>query len=254
MHDVVDFSSCRKVFLAKKLFSYVMFAGFFVIHGHTAIAEQERAEPTISKEMGSTHQQLFLDAINDDLSGRNKEARSIYDRLKISEMATVSAVPSAINYAALGQYDDAMKAFRMLSSSANARERDYARLWQLWLTAKQWKGTRAELTHNLKKQAVNYKWQLPYQQEIAQLYIGKGSEDSVFQSIENWNVEEAVKKDALTEATFFVGGYLQHVKQDIDRTRALFNANQSKLNSVSLERPFIDRECIALNKLTHQSK
>lgn len=91
-------------------------------------------------------------------------------------------------------------------------------------------------------------------QSIAKLYVGQETIENVFNSVSTQGSDETLRKDALTEATFFAGGYLQNVKHDNAAALRLFNDNLNKLNSVSLERPFIDRECASLNKLAPQSK
>ncbi|MEJ8833120.1 hypothetical protein [Enterobacter cloacae] len=197
---------------------------------------------------------VFNQALNDYFTEHNREAKKGFERLASTKYADISAVPAAVNLVALGEFSQAKLAFVNLEKSSVVREKEYAQLWELWLTAKQWKGSRNALKKELQRLVNMQDWQPSYMKNIAKLYAGQGTIESVFNSISTQVLDEALRKDAFTEATFFAGGYLQNVKHDNAAAMQLFNGNLNKLNSVSLERPFIDRECAALNKLALQSK
>ncbi|MDA3131171.1 hypothetical protein [Atlantibacter subterraneus] len=197
---------------------------------------------------------VFERAVDDYFSGRYGEAKKAFGQLYETDYADASAVPAAVNLAAMGKYTSSLKAFGRIKKSTNVREKQYAQLWELWLTAKQWRGSNKELNKKLERLVSSQDWQPSYMQSIAKLYVGQETIENVFNSVSTQGSDETLRKDALTEATFFAGGYLQNVKHDNAAALRLFNDNLNKLNSVSLERPFIDRECASLNKLAPQSK
>ncbi len=230
-----------------------------ILIGSCVIFSQGASASNFSNNSASTtvvveSKTTFEHAVDDYFAGRYGEAKKAFDKLRKTDYASVSAVPAAVNLAAMGNYSSAQKAFSRLTKSANVREKEYAQLWQLWLTAKKWRGSNKELNKKLERLVNAQDWQPSYMKNIAKLYAGQETIESVFNSISTQVLDEALRKDALTEATFFAGGYLQNVKHDNAAAMQLFNGNLNKLNSVSLERPFIDRECAALNKLALQSK
>ncbi|MCK7230000.1 hypothetical protein L8P27_19540 [Enterobacter asburiae] len=250
---ITTLSSLRSPYGRVKKALGVILIGLFVFFGQSAqAAETLNNKPAVVQDTDGTA--LFNQALDDYFSGRNHEAQLGFERLKKSRIAAVSAVPAAVNLVALGQYSDAQKAFADIKSNASVRDREYAQLWELWLTAKQWKGNDKALDKELKRLVYSQTWHLPYEKAIAGLYTGRETVDSVFSTVSAFNADPALQQDARAEATFFAGGYLQNVKHDSASAKQLFNDNLNKLNSVSLERPFIDRECASLNKLTHQSK
>lgn len=229
-----------------------MLVGAFAIFGqgaHSAgLAENKVTASVIDSKL------VFDQALNDYFAGRYSDAQKGYNRLKDTDYHGVSAVPAAINAIAQTQYSDAQKSFAEIKKGSSQRDKEYAQLWNLWLTAKQWKGSNEELNKELKRQVESQTWHLPFEKSIAGLYAGRETVESVFDAVSALTADAALHQDALTEATFFAGGYLQNVKHDNAAAKQLFNDNLNKLNSVSLERPLIDRECAALNKLIHQSK
>ncbi|UTJ49481.1 hypothetical protein NLZ15_10890 [Atlantibacter subterranea] len=231
----------------------VMLVSSLAIFGHCALASEQTSNKPLATQVIDT-KAIFSQAIDDYFSGRNREAQKGYERLGNTEYAAISAVPAAVNLVALGQYSEAQKAFANIKNSSSVRDREYAQLWDLWLTAKQWKGSDKELNKELKRLVYSQTWHLPFEKSIAGLYAGRETVDSVFSAVSAFNADAAQQQDARAEATFFAGGYLQNVKHNSASAKQLFNDNLSKLNSVSLERPFIDRECAPLNKLTRQSK
>ncbi|HBE9181140.1 TPA: hypothetical protein KNH08_004066 [Serratia fonticola] len=184
---------------------------------------------------------LFQQAIADDLAARPERARQAYDALMGSDMAAQIAVPSAINLVALGQFKAARRSFDVLSASLDARESDYARLWQLWLTARTYTGKSSALKKELAQMATGMNLRSPSQQALVRLYAGKGSIDAAFAAIAAMpGTDELQRRDALTEATFFTGGYLQYVAHDNKAALQLYEREKSQLNSTSLERPLIN--------------
>ncbi|WMY73539.1 hypothetical protein RHD99_19120 [Buttiauxella selenatireducens] len=195
---------------------------------------------------------LFQQAVADDLAGRNSAARKAWDVLKNTDMAAQSAVPSAINLAALGKFDAASTAFDALTASSNTRESDYARLWQLWLTARTHVGKSAALKKELAILASGMNVSSPGQQALIRLYAGKGSTDAVFAAIAAMpGTDELQRRDALTEATFFTGGYLQFVTHDNKAALQLYEREQNHLNSTSLETPLINKAAATLQAAKH---
>ncbi|MEB0951060.1 hypothetical protein [Citrobacter sedlakii] len=223
------------------------------IFGNYAYATSE-APRAIQEKDYFNGQVIFNQALDDYFADRNREAMKGFNRLKGTDYAQVSAVPYAINLVALGKYSQAKKSFSNLKNSTLVREREYAQLWELWLTAKEWKGSNILLGKTLQRLVSAQNWHPSYMQTIAGLYAGQETVENVFRAVDALSSDPALRKDAFTEATFFAGEYLQNVKHDSAAAKQLFNANLSKLNSVSLERPFIDRACATLNKHTHKSK
>lgn len=246
-------SSMRAPFNRVKKTVGIMLIGTFIIFGNYSVASTQSLNTPV-KISAPDNKAIFSQALADYFANRNNEAKIGYDRLKNTDYAAFSAVPIAMNLVALGQYSQAKKAFAELKRSENQRDKEYAQLWELWLTAKQWKGSDKDLKKELNRLVNAQIWHLPFEKSIAGLYAGRETVESVFDAVSAFNADAAQHQDALTEAIFFAGGYLQNVKHDNAAARQLFNDNLNKLNSVSLERPFIDRECAALNKLASQSK
>lgn len=246
-------SSLRAPYGCAKKTLGVFLISSLVMLGNYAMASDYTSSKTPEMQIIDT-KSVFSQAVNNYFSGRNREALERYERLKNTDYAVYSAVPAAINLVALEQYSAAQKAFAEIKHSSIVRDREYSQLWELWLTAKQWKGSNKALNKELKRLVNTYTWQLSFEKSIAGLYAGQETVDSVFSTVTTFNADATLQQDARAEATFFAGGYLQNVKHDNAAAKQLFNDNLSKLNSVSLERPLIDRECASLNKLTHQNK
>ena len=185
---------------------------------------------------------LLQRAINADLAGRPQQARAIYDHINHSEMSGIASVSSAVNLVTLGRFSDAANAFTDISINGKKRDQDYAQLWLLWLTARQWPDTQLSLQKELQHRVQSYVWQYPWEQDIARLYAGEGSPEALLAAINNWNIPDSIKKDAFTEGLFFAGGYLQYVKHAPQEAAALFNKNRTRLNKTSLEQPLIVQE------------
>ncbi|ECX8488451.1 helix-turn-helix transcriptional regulator [Salmonella enterica] len=105
--------------------------------------------------------------------------------------------------------------------------------------------TKMNISNNA--ELVRRKWEVLFIYQLNLLIDG-----CIFPAASFLNANVVPLKDARTKATIFAGGYLQNVKHSAP-AKQLFNDNLNKLNSVSLERPSIDRECASLNKLTHHS-
>lgn len=227
------------------------FAGATVLYSTIAVASSEIAETTSGAL--KTHEgrlSLFQQAVIDDLAGKNSEARKAYDALKGSDMSAQIAVPSAVNSVAMGQFDVAKPAFDALATSPNTRERDYAHLWQLWLTARTYTGNPEPLKKELARQASGMNTHSPSQQALVRLYTGTGSTDAVFSAIAAMpGTDELQRRDALTEATFFIGGYLQYVARNNKAALELYEREQSQLNNTSLENPLINKAAATLQAL-----
>lgn len=218
---------------------FVSIAGIYLLLApfHSVAASPVRpSPPTI----------LLQQAMSEDHAGRPQQARAIYDSIKDSEKSGIEAVPSAINLAAIGRFADAQNAFTDISINGKPRDKDYAQLWLLWLTARQWSDTQISLQKELQRRVQSYTWQYPWEQDIARLYMGEGSPEALLAAINNWNTLDTIKKDAFTEGLFFAGGYLQYVKHVPEKAAELFNKNKTRLNKTSLEQPLIVQESLAL--------
>jgi hypothetical protein len=184
---------------------------------------------------------LFQQAIADDLAGRPTVARPAYDALENTDMAAQVAIPSAINLVTLGKFDAARQAFNTVAASSNVYERNYAQLWQLWLTARTYNGPPQALKKELARMASGMNLRSPSQQALVRLYAGQESVDAVFAAIAALpGNDDLQRRDALTEATFFTGGYLQFVAHNNKAALQLYKREQNQLNSTSLESPLIN--------------
>ncbi|WP_154818458.1 hypothetical protein [Enterobacter cloacae] len=187
----------------------------------------------------------FNQAVDYDLSGNHAEARKLYNLLKNSRLSSLVAVPSAINLVDLNKVDAAEQAFNEIVSGGALRDRDYARLWQLWMLAKRWAGKQADLVSELKEQAGNKAWSLSWENDIALVYAGKKSPQDVLRIMAQKVAKGEADKDALTETVFFITGYLHYVQHDVKSAKKYARQYQSSFNYASLERPLIEREYIA---------
>lgn len=246
-------SSLRSPYGCVKKTLGVILIGSFILSGNYCLASVKAVDVAPSVKAINS-KDIFNQAIDDYFAGRYTTAQAGYDRLKGTDYVALSAVPSAINFVAQDNFPEAKRIFSEIKASPNVRDREYAQLWELWLTAKQWSGSNKELNKELTRLVDSQTWHLPHEKALASLYAGRGTVDSVFSAVSAFDADAVQKQDAMTEATFFAGGYLQNVKHDNAAAKQLFNDNLNKLNSVSLERPLIDRDCAALNKLTHKSK
>lgn len=219
---------------------------FFFLFSSGAIANAEHNLPDLPQSLsfsGKAPIVTFQQAVKDDLAGYHSEARQKYDELANSALMGAIAVPSAVNLVALGRYDDAHKAFSLLKQNGNGRERDYALLWDLWLTARTWQGGRAALEKALTDKTTNYKWFSTYELAIASIYAGKGSAKDIFPLIDGIAFDQAEEKaDVVTQAVFFVGGYYRYVMNQPQKAQELYDNYASRLNINSLERNLIIRE------------
>ena len=237
------------------IFSLVLFLAVNAFLQPAVARTNGLSSEAITVSAPKTHQEreaLFQRAVADDLAGRNAAARKAWDALKGSDMAAQIAVPSAVNLAALGQFDAANDAFDAISLGSDAREKDYARLWQLWLTARTYVGKPAGLKKELAILASGMNVRSPNQQAIIRLYSGQGSTEAVFAAIAALpGTDELRRRDALTEATFFTGSYLQFVTRNKKAALELYERELKQLNSTSLERPLITKAAATLQAVEH---
>ncbi|TNV20479.1 hypothetical protein FH968_10780 [Buttiauxella sp. B2] len=221
----------------------LMAASYFVEVAQASSGNKKPTQVSATPQTQENRIAMFNQAVANDLAGRPTAARRAYDTLKGTELDSQIAVPSAVNFVALGRFAEASKAFDALTLSPNVRDRDYARLWQLWLNART-----GQKAHGNKKDTVGaISLAQPNEQAIANLYTGKGSVEAVFSAVKAMSfTTELERSDALTEATFFTGTWLLYVKHDNAAAKNLFDQNRSQLNNVSLETPFITKEMAAL--------
>ena len=188
----------------------------------------------------------FEQALVDDVSGHYQDARKRYDLLRGTSIWPKAAVPSAVNLALLGRFDDARVAFVELSGSADASEAGYAQLWQLWLDARTWHGDPATLREKLARSTVGLQAGDAVQQALLNLFAGQGSVDAVFAAIEASTPDNSLRRrDARTEAAFFAGGYVQYVLRETASAQRLYLRELSQ-STASVERPMIQQSIRAL--------
>ena len=185
---------------------------------------------------------LYQQAVQLDLNGQHMLARKHYDALKNREIVKLSAVPSAINHAALNNYQLAQKAFSALEKSTDTRDREYAQLWTLWLTARQWNGSKNDLIKQNKRYVESHSWNLPWEKLIAQMYTNEVSPEALMVLVNSGNIPIKIKNDALTESLFFATGYLKYVEGNSIQATMLFNKYKSFINATSLESQLLFRQ------------
>lgn len=213
-------------------------------HRRLLMGDTDAAKPYLEHANLISPQDLrisFEQALVDDASGHPLEARKRYDLLRGTAMERAAAVPSAVNLAVLGRFDDARKAFIPLTGSADACEAGYAQLWQLWLDARTWRGDLASLREKLARDTVGLRAGNAYQQALFNLYAGQGSVEAVFAAIETSTAENSQqRRDARTEAALFAGGYLQYVLGDTAMAQRLYRRELPQ-SVASVERPLIQQ-------------
>lgn len=252
----------RYLSIAKVFISIPLLAS--VVLFNSAKASEEKKHPDLTPPYATEASQaaltaadakmVYQQAVLDDLAGRPAQARKGYDAIAQFSLPDM-AVPSAVNYVALGDLAQARTAFTTLAGSTDSREADYAQLWNIWLMARTSRTNKEALQQQLLKQVMQYQWHSHYEQAVADLYSGSGSLNAIYAAVEEIPLDQVIKKqDALTETTFFAAGYLQYVNKDNQAALKLIDSNQAKLSSLSLERPLIDRERASLEKLINNVK
>ncbi|MCD1125898.1 hypothetical protein LPW36_07750 [Jinshanibacter sp. LJY008] len=221
----------------------------------TAFAAVEQSDTTPSSLVQKSlvdRELLFQQAVTDDLAGHHLEARKLYDALKSTDLDEQIAVPSAINLAALTQYQASLKEFDALALSHDVRVSDYAHLWQLWLTARIHTGDIVALKEKLTHMASGMKVSSPSQQALVRLYSGDGDINTVLIAIKAMSCTDELQcRDARTVATFFIGGYLQFVEHDDKAALQWYEHQQNELNNTSLETPLIFQTITSLKAVKH---
>lgn len=179
-------------------------------------------------------------ALKEDLNGDPHTARAFYDRLIMGNQVAVAEIPSAINHVRLGQYNIAKNAIVDLMKSDDLKVADYAALWDLWLTARLWKGPASQLPKALQKKVTNRNWHSDSEMLLASLYSAKIKPEQIYNNIikQKFN-NSSEKSDAITQALFFTGGYLTYVQRKPTEAIKLYAKHASELNENSLEKPFI---------------
>lgn len=196
------------------------------------------------------HRALAEQAFIEDANGRHIRARQFYDALKGSDQVAVIAVPSAVNLAALGRFDQARKAFADLQkTSPNPQVQAYAGLWNLWLSARNASdgGAKSAATSALvKQQARALKPVTPQQRALVALYQGKSDPAAVFAEIDALQVPDAVKRDLRSEAGLFAGAYLDYVRQDHAGALRVYQRALDQSRPAAMERPLLIQSSRAL--------
>ncbi|MDN6860105.1 hypothetical protein QO207_26245 [Pseudomonas sp. CAN2814] len=186
----------------------------------------------------------------EDAGGRHMRARQFYDALKGSDQAAVIALPSAVNLAALGRFEQAGKAFAQLQkSSPNPQLQAYAGFWNLWLSARQASdaGVKPDVVKaRVAKLARSIKPVDEHQRAMLALFQGKSDSSAVFAQIDGLQAPDAVKRDLRTEAGLFAGGYLDYVRQDHAGALRLYERALQQSRPTAMERPQLIQSSRAL--------
>ncbi|MBK5145673.1 hypothetical protein I2494_18525 [Budviciaceae bacterium BWR-B9] len=154
-----------------------LITGLLVITTGTAFAATEQPDKIQQSAVQKSSMDrglMFQQAVGSDLAGRHIEARKLYDALKGTDLDEQISVPSAINLAAIEQFNASLKEFDGLALSRDTRVSDYAHLWQLWLTARMYTGENSALKKKLNNMASGMRMSSPTQQAIVRLYSGDG--------------------------------------------------------------------------------
>lgn len=247
-HKILQFGNAVRVALYSPLRSLVLGLAFAA-----APIGQVLAESAPSQSQGDAlaiaraHlDAIFQQALADDAAGRHEQARKWFDALQGTELQVESAVPSAVNLAAIGRFADAKRAFGELAKSTDVRVSSYAKFWQLWLIARTHSGKSSVLQKRLVAPAKDIQAKDGSAKALAALYAGKGSVNEVFAAIDAKHFSsEVLRQDARAEAAFFVGGYLQYVRQDKTAALNLYR-RELPFASASIERPLIKQAMAAL--------
>jgi hypothetical protein len=189
--------------------------------------------------------EVFNQALADDGAGQHQRARAWYDALKGTELATESAVPSAVNLVALGRLDEARKAFGDIASGGDPRDATYAQLSLLGLTARTWTGKPALLRQQLATQAAGLQGNDLLHQRLFDLYAGKASVEQVMDIALAMGGNEAMLADRQAEAGYFAGLWQQYGQQDSLAAAKLYQFASTHA-SASIERPLLEQAQAAL--------
>lgn len=213
-------------------------------HGRYLAGDIDAARPYLEQANLIAPQDLRVtleQALVDDASGHPLEARKRFDFLRGTTMERAAAMPSAVNLAVLGRFDEARKAFIALTGSPNPSEAGYAQLWGLWLDARTWRGDLAALRKKLERDTVGLRAGNAQQQALLNLYAGQGSVEAVFAAIELSTPENSrCRRGARAEAALFAGGYLQHVLGNASSAQRLYRRELPQAGG-AIERPLIQQ-------------
>lgn len=226
-----------------------------VLLAHQQLLEGDlAAAQALLREAGARGQggtrALAEQAFIEDAGGRHVRARQFYDALKGSDQSAVIAVPSAVNLAALGRFEQARKAFSELQkNSANDQVKAYAGLWNLWLTAREAQdaGLKPDaIKARVQKVARGIKPVTEPQRALLALYQGKSDSSAVFVEIDALKVPDTVKRDLRTEAGLFAGAYLDYVRQDHAAALRAYERALQQSRPTAMERPQLIQSSRAL--------
>ncbi|MCP8467017.1 hypothetical protein NK553_23965 [Pseudomonas sp. ZM23] len=226
----------------------VMLAHQQLLEGDLASAQALLREAGAQGQGGT--RALAEQAFIEDAGGRHVRARQFYDALKGSDQAAVIALPSAVNLAALGRFDQAGKAFAELQkTSPNPRLQAYAGFWNMWLTARQASDAGlkpATAKARVEKLARGIKPATEQQRAMLALYQGKSDISTVFAEIDALQAPDAVKRDLRTEAGLFAGAYLDYVRQDHQGALRAYERALQQSRPSAMERPQLIQSSRAL--------
>ncbi|MDF3934476.1 hypothetical protein [Pseudomonas citronellolis] len=226
----------------------VMLAHEQLLEGDLASAQALLREAGARGQGGN--RALAEQAFIEDAGGRHVRARQFYDALKGSDQAAVIAVPSAVNLAALGRFEQAGKAFAELQkNSPNPQVKAYAGLWKLWLTARQASdaGLKPDAAKaRVQKVARGIQPVTEQQRALLALYQGKTDSAAVFAEIDALKAPDAVKRDLRTEAGLFAGAYLDYVRQDQAGAQRTYERALQQSRPTAMERPQLIQSSRAL--------
>lgn len=178
------------------------------------------------------HTDLFDEAIRYDLSGNHLKAREDYTILRTGPLASVAAIPDAINLFALSLDEQALEIFKQVQSKGKQYDVEYASLWIELLNAKNGKKNDFALSINFTTQPAKL---------IQELYSKKKTLDTFFVELEKLTfASDQARKDAVTQSVFFASCYAKYIVKDKDAALKVVQDNRSDFLFYSLERPLMD--------------
>lgn len=220
--------------------------------GVTIASQKMMQSQTLSPSQVKTDENLtlFKKALTYDLAGEAISARKIYDLLEGTELSQDVEIPSAVNLVALNRFDEALGKFSKLKQSADSNIRTYAHMWQLWIVSKTSQSSPKELRKKIRELSKGFKANVPHQQAVIDIYNEGGDIEKIYSKISQMNsLSENEKRNAFTETTFFIGGYLSYIKKEPLKALELYNERSDYLYSMSLETPLITKAKAEIEQL-----
>jgi hypothetical protein len=219
---------------------------FCLFTGFSLLADKLQAAPGARSLEHAQLQAILTQAIADDAAGQHEQAHKWFAALAGTELQGESAMPAAVNLVLLERFDDARKAFGAIASGTDRKAASYAQFWQLWLSARTWRGSPADLRRQLAVQARALRATDPAHQALARLYAGQGDAQAVFTAIDAMTLDDATRRDLRAECAFFAGSWAQYVAGDKPAARHLYQRELVNAGD-SLERPLLQQALAELS-------